>query len=540
MLENKQNNANGKKLSSVFTYSIIITAIVVLLGAIFPNQFNEIGTNITGWITEYFGWYYMVIVALMIFFCVFLIFSPIGKLKLGKPEDKPEFNTISWFAMLFSAGMGIGLVFWGAAEPISHFVSPPSGDPQSATAYKEALRGAFMQWGFHAWAVYGVVALALAYFQFRKNEPALISKTLRPIFGNKVDGPLGTIIDVVSVFATIGGVAVSLGLGAMQIAGGLNYLFDVPNTIMTQGIIILIVTILFLTSAWSGLSRGIQYLSNANIGLAGIILLFVFIVGPTVLILNMLTSSTGEYLNTLLFNMFDTAPLDPQKNEWMKSWTFFQLAWWISWSPFVGIFIARVSKGRSIREFVSGVMLAPVLVSLVWFAAFGVLGIETAKDNPKIFDMPPETALFGVFNEVPLGFVLSIVTLLLIATFFITSADSATFVLGMQTTFGSLNPSVIVKVIWGIAQALIAFILLFSGGDNGLNALQNMAIMTALPFSIIVLCMMVSFYKDANQERKFLGLTLSPNKHRLKEYINSQSEDFESEMINRRKNIKND
>ena len=539
-MENKQNNANGKKLSSVFTYSIIITAIVVLLGAIFPNQFNEIGTNITGWITEYFGWYYMVIVALMIFFCVFLIFSPIGKLKLGKPEDKPEFNTISWFAMLFSAGMGIGLVFWGAAEPISHFVSPPSGDPQSATAYKEALRGAFMQWGFHAWAVYGVVALALAYFQFRKNEPALISKTLRPIFGNKVDGPLGTIIDVVSVFATIGGVAVSLGLGAMQIAGGLNYLFDVPNTIMTQGIIILIVTILFLTSAWSGLSRGIQYLSNANIGLAGIILLFVFIVGPTVLILNMLTSSTGEYLNTLLFNMFDTAPLDPQKNEWMKSWTFFQLAWWISWSPFVGIFIARVSKGRSIREFVSGVLLAPVLVSLVWFAAFGVLGIETAKKTPKIFDMPPETALFGVFNEVPLGFALSIVTLLLIATFFITSADSATFVLGMQTTFGSLNPSVIVKVIWGIAQALIAFILLFSGGDNGLNALQNMAIMTALPFSIIVLCMMVSFYKDANQERKFLGLTLSPNKHRLKEYINSQSENFESEMINRRKNIKND
>nr|WP_245340837.1 MULTISPECIES: BCCT family transporter [unclassified Staphylococcus] len=539
-MENKQNNTNGKKLSSVFTYSIIITAIVVLLGAIFPTQFNEIGTNITGWITEYFGWYYMIIVALMIFFCVFLIFSPIGKLKLGQPEDKPEFNTISWFAMLFSAGMGIGLVFWGAAEPISHFVSPPSGDPQSATAYKEALRGAFMQWGFHAWAVYGVVALALAYFQFRKNEPALISKTLRPIFGNKVDGLLGTIIDVVSVFATIGGVAVSLGLGAMQIAGGLNYLFDIPNNIVTQGIIILIVTILFLTSAWSGLSRGIQYLSNANIGLAGIILLFVFIVGPTVLILNMLTSSTGEYLNTLLFNMFDTAPLDPQKNEWMKSWTFFQLAWWISWSPFVGIFIARVSKGRSIREFVSGVLLAPVLVSLVWFAAFGVLGIETAKKTPKIFDMPPETALFGVFNEVPLGFVLSIVTLLLIATFFITSADSATFVLGMQTTFGSLNPSVIVKVIWGIAQALIAFILLFSGGDNGLNALQNMAIMTALPFSIIVLCMMVSFYKDANQERKFLGLTLSPNKHRLKEYINSQSEDFESEMIERRKNIKND
>src|SRR5699024_2027705 len=315
-----------------------------------------------------------------------------------------------------------------------------------------------------------------------------------------------------------GGVAVSLGLGAMQIAGGLNYLFGIPNNIVTQGIIIIVVTILFLASAWSGLSRGIQYLSNANIGFAGIILLFIFIVGPTILILNMLTSSTGEYLNSLLFNMFDTAPLDPQKNEWMKSWTFFQLAWWISWSAFVGIFIARVSKGRSIREFVSGVMLAPVLVILVLFAALGVLGIETAKDKPKIFDMPPETALFGLFNEVPLGFIISILTLLLIATFFITSADSATFVLGMQTTFGSLNPSVFIKVICGIAQALIAFILLFSGGDNGLNALQNMAIMTALPFSVIILCMMVSFYKDANKERKFLGLTLSPNKHRLEEY----------------------
>lgn len=531
---------SGKKLSSVFTFSIIITAIFVLLGALFPNQFNNIGTNITGWITQNFGWYYMIIVAIMIFFCVFLIFSPIGKLKLGKPGDKPEFNTVSWFAMLFSAGMGIGLVFWGAAEPISHFASPPTGDPKTAHAYTEALRGAFMQWGFHAWGVYGVVALALAYAQFRKNEPALISRTLRPILGNRVEGPLGIIVDVISVFATIGGVAVSLGLGAMQIAGGLEYLFDIPNNIITQGIIIVIVTILFLASAWSGLSRGIQYLSNANIGLAGIILLIIFIIGPTILILNMLTSATGDYLNTFLFNMFDTAPLNDQKHEWMSNWTFFQLAWWISWSPFVGIFIARVSKGRSIREFVLGVMLAPVLVSLVWFAAFGVLGIETAKDNPQIFNMPPETALFGVFNEVPFGFVLSIVTLLLIATFFITSADSATFVLGMQTTFGSLNPSAFVKVIWGIAQALIAFILLFSGGNNGLNALQNMAIITALPFSVIIMLMMVSFYKDANKERKFLGLTLSPNKHRMQEYIARQQDDYETDVIEKRKTFKND
>lgn len=517
-MEQKNPNLNNRKLSAVFIFSIIITAVFVILGAIFPNQFNKVGSSITSWITEYFGWYYMIIVAVMIFFCIFLIFSPIGKLKLGKPGDKPAFNTISWFAMLFSAGMGIGLVFYGAAEPISHFANPATGDPKTTHAYTEALRGSFMQWGFHAWGVYGIVALALAYSQYRKNEPGLISRTLRPIFGNKVEGPIGTVVDVIAVFATIGGVAVSLGLGALQISGGLSYLFDIPNNITTQGIVIVIVTFLFLSSAWSGLNKGMQYISNINIGLAGIILIIVLIIGPTVLILNMLTTSTGEYLNTFLYNMFDTAPLNGQKHQWMSQWTFFQLAWWISWSPFVGIFIARVSKGRSIREFVSGVMLAPVLVSLVWFAAFGVLGIETAKDKPKIFDMPPETALFGVFNEVPLGFIISILTLLLIATFFITSADSATFVLGMQTTFGSLNPSAFIKVIWGIAQALIAFILLFSGGDNGLNALQNMAIMTALPFSVIILCMMVSFYRDANKERKFLGLTLSPNKHRLEEY----------------------
>ncbi|PTK57308.1 choline transporter [Staphylococcus nepalensis] len=538
-MEQKNPNLNNRKLSAVFIFSIIITAVFVILGAIFPNQFNKVGSSITSWITEYFGWYYMIIVAVMIFFCIFLIFSPIGKLKLGKPGDKPAFNTISWFAMLFSAGMGIGLVFYGAAEPISHFANPATGDPKTTHAYTEALRGSFMQWGFHAWGVYGIVALALAYSQYRKNEPGLISRTLRPIFGNKVEGPIGTVVDVIAVFATIGGVAVSLGLGALQISGGLSYLFDIPNNITTQGIVIVIVTFLFLSSAWSGLNKGMQYISNINIGLAGIILIIVLIIGPTVLILNMLTTSTGEYLNTFLYNMFDTAPLNGQKHQWMSQWTFFQLAWWISWSPFVGIFIARVSKGRSIREFVSGVLLAPVLVSIVWFSAFGVLGIETAKIHPKIFDMPSETALFGVFDAVPLGFVLSIITLILIVTFFVTSADSATFVLGMQTTFGSLNPSVTIKIIWGLAQALIAFVLLFSGGNNGLSALQNMAIMTALPFSVIIILMMISFYKDANKERKFLGLTLQPNKKRMESYLKRNQEGYEEEIIERRKATRN-
>ncbi|EGQ0314956.1 BCCT family transporter [Staphylococcus pseudintermedius] len=532
---------NGKKFSPVFLVSAIIVFAIVLIGVFIPTQFGDFTNTIKLWITDKLGWYYLILTTIIVFFCIFLIFSPIGKLKLGRPNDKPEFNTVSWFAMLFSAGMGIGLVFYGAAEPISHFASPPNADPQSTEAFTESLRSTFFHWGFHAWAVYGVVALALAYAQFRKGEPGLLSKTLRPILGDHVDGLIGTIIDVLAVFATVIGVAVSLGMGALQISGGLNYLFGLPNTIVTQSIIIVVVTILFIMSAWSGLSKGIQYLSNLNIGLGTLLLITGLIVGPTVLILNMFTSSTGSLLNSFLFNSFDAAATNPQKREWMSDWTLYYWGWWLSWSPFVGVFIARVSKGRSIREFISGVLLVPVIVSFIWFSVFGVLGIETAKKHKEIFDMSAETQLFGVFNHIPLGIVLSIIALLLIASFFITSADSATFVLGMQTTNGSLNPSAFIKVTWGIAQSLIAFVLLLSGGGDGeagLNALQSAAIISALPFSFIVILMMISFYKDANKERKFLGLTLTPNKHRLKEYVANSQQDYEDELISKRKGLR--
>lgn len=529
------SSQRGKKLSPVFIYASIIVLIVVLAGAIFPSQFDHVTNTIKLWITDKLGWYYLILTIILVFFCVFLIFSPIGKLKLGKPNDKPEFNTISWFAMLFSAGMGIGLVFYGAAEPMGHFAAPPNAKPETAQAYTEALRSTFFHWGFHAWATYGVVALALAYAQFRKGEPGLLSKTLRPILGDKVDGPIGTIIDVLAVFATVVGVAVSLGMGALQINGGLHYLFGLPNNVWVQGIIIVVVTIMFIASAWSGISKGIQYLSNLNIGLGTILMIVALIIGPTVLILDMLTSSTGSLLNTFLSNSFDTAALNPQKREWMSGWTLYYWGWWLSWSPFVGVFIARVSKGRSIREFVSGVLLVPALVSFIWFSVFGVLGIETGKKHKEIFDMAPETQLFAVFNHLPLGIILSIVALLLIASFFVTSADSATFVLGMQTSYGSLEPASYIKVTWGIAQSLIAFILLFSGGDTGLNSLQSAAIISALPFSIVIILMMIAFYKDANRERKFLGLTLTPNKHRLEEYVKYSQQDYEEDILEKRK-----
>ncbi|MDU1530351.1 MAG: BCCT family transporter, partial [Staphylococcus warneri] len=423
----------NKSISIVFWVALSICTLFVIYGAILPKQLETVTKNITSFIAVHFSWYYLLLVLLILIVCVYLLFSRYATITLGKEGEDPEFSLPSWFAMLFSAGMGIGLVFYGAAEPMSHFASPPDADPKTTEAYTEALRSTFFHWGFHAWAVYGVVALALAYAQFRKGEPGLLSRTLRPILGDKVEGPIGTFIDVLSVFATLVGVAVSLGMGALQINGGLNYLFGVPNTTWVQAIIIVIVTILFIASAWSGLSKGIQYLSNLNIGLGALLMIITLIIGPTVLILNMMTSSTGSLLNTFLFNSFDTAALNGQKREWMSAWTLYYWGWWLSWSPFVGVFIARVSKGRSIREFISGVLLVPAIVSFIWFSVFGVLGIETGKKHPELFKMTPETQLFGVFNHVPLGIVLSFIALILIASFFITSADSATFVLGMQT-----------------------------------------------------------------------------------------------------------
>lgn len=499
----------GKKLTSVFYFALTLVAITVLLGISFPEQFSEVTGNINQWIANYFGWYYVMVTSIFVFTCLFLILSPIGKLKLGKPSDKPEFNTISWFAMLFSAGMGIGLVFYGASEPLSHFITSPVAEPKTDNAMKDAFRYTFFHWGFHAWATYGVVALGLAYAQFRKGEAGLISKTLRPVLGNKVDGWIGTIIDVLAVFATVVGVAVSLGMGAQQINGGLHYLFDIPNTFNVKLIIVIIVTVLFLMSAWSGLSKGIQILSNANIAIATLLLFAVLFLGPTVLILNMFSTSIGNLLQNFLSMSFDVAPLDKGKHDWMNSWTIYYWGWWMSWSPFVGIFIARVSKGRTIREFLIGVLLVPTIISALWFSVFGVTGIEVFKDFPKIGELVVETQLFAIFEHLPMAMGLSLIALALICTFFITSADSATFVLGMQSTNGSLEPANYIKVIWGVAQSLIALVLVYAGG---LSALQSAAIIAAFPFSFVLILMLISVYKDGNKERMRLGLTLKPDK----------------------------
>jgi glycine betaine transporter len=505
-----------KQISNVFWISVAIVLAAVVFGVAAPNSFEEATGNLQAFLTSTFGWYYLILVTLIVVFCIFLIFSPVGTIKLGKPDEKPEFSKASWFAMLFSAGMGIGLVFWGAAEPLSHFMNPPLAEAGTAAANKEAMRYTFFHWGIHAWGIYAIVALALAYFNFRKGEPGLISATLKPVLGKKaMEGNLGIVIDVLAVVATVVGVATTLGFGAAQINGGLSYLFGIPNNFTIQLIIVAVVTILFIISASSGLGKGIKILSNANMYLAIALLILMFIAGPTILILNMFTDSLGSYIQNIVHMSFRIAPLNEEHRTWINGWTIFYWAWWISWSPFVGIFIARVSRGRTIREFIIGVLLLPALVSFIWFAVFGTTAIEVQKVvSADISQLATEEVLFAIFNESSWSTILSTVAITLVGTFFITSADSATFVLGMQTTYGSLTPPNTVKITWGIALSIVAVVLLYSGG---LQALQNTLIGAAFPFSFIIILMMISLYRSLAKEKEELGLYHKPNPRKNKE-----------------------
>lgn len=521
-----------KRISPVLLYSGLIMILIVAFGAIWPDSFGRITGNFSDNITQFFGWYYLMLTTALVFFAIFLVLSPIGKLKLGQYNDEPEFNTLSWLAMLFSAGMGIGLVFYGAYEPLAHFMAPPEADPETTQAAIESMQWTLHHYGFHPWAMYGIVALALAYFQFRRGEKGLLSSTLRPLFGNRVDGGLGNSVDVLATFATVIGVAVSLGVGTLQINGGLNYLFEVPNNTMTQFIIIVIITVLFSISAWTGLSKGIQYLSNTNMILAFILLTLVIILGPTLLIFDTISSTMGSYLQNFLHNSLDVAPYSEHKKDWLGTWTIYYWGWWMSWSPFVGIFIARVSRGRTVRQFLMAVILVPTAFALVWFSTFGMTGITALQSSPGIGSLPPETQLFGVFSQLPFSMILSIIAVFMVAIFFITSADSATFVLGMQTSYGTLQPSSKVKLFWGLALSAIAFILLIAGGETGLDALQAAAIISALPFSIVVIMMAIAFFKDANAERKYFGLTITPDKERVATYKESSYEEHQKRLDN--------
>ncbi|WP_067729535.1 BCCT family transporter [Oceanobacillus damuensis] len=490
-----------KSITPVFLWSVALCLIILIWGVIAPVNLESVSNSVTAFFSDNFGWYYLLLVTVLLVFCIYLIFSRFGDIRLGKDGEKPEFNLMSWFAMLFSAGMGMGMVFWTTAEPISHaFTSPPNAEAGSAQAINESLQYSFFHWGVHAWAIYAVVALVLAYFKFHKDYPGLISATLVPLFGEKaMKGWIGTLIDVLAVFATVMGVAATLGFGSAQINSGLNYLFDIPRNYGTQLIVLIIATVLFIVSAWSGIHKGIKYLSNVNMGLGFLLLGMLFIVGPTIYILNMFVDTIGSYITNFFEMSFNLAPQDDDARGWINAWTIFYWAWWISWAPFVGIFIARISRGRTIKEFMIGVLFVPSIICFIFFAVFGVSALNIEQNGIAVLsDLPIETATFGVLLEYPLGALMSFITIFVIAIFFITSADSATFVLGMLSSKGSVSPKGSVKIIWGIILSAMAAIIVYFGGTQGL---QNFLIISALPFSFVILLMAISFYKAARIEK---------------------------------------
>lgn len=512
------------KIGTVFYSSVIILTIFVIWGAVFPNNLAESTGNAFSFMLTGFGWFYLLATVIFLAFSIFLAVGPFRKIKLGQPDEKPEYSYFSWIAMLFSAGMGIGLVYWGVAEPMFHYLSPPEGAAGGTVeAARLSMQYSFFHWGFHPWAIYTVVALALAYTQFRRLDKGLISSTFRPLIGDRVEGPIGKSIDSLASIATVFGVATSLGLGAMQINGGLDYLMGIPQNEGIQLLIILIITMLFVASTLTGLNKGILYLSNLNMILAAALIAFVLFAGPTMYIVDVFTQSIGAYVGNIIPMSFTLYPFSG--DGFAGAWTLFYWAWWIAWAPFVGTFIARVSRGRSIQEFVLGVLLIPTVLGAFWFAVFGGIALNLEAAGAGIADAvgaDMNSALFIMFNELPFGAIISVLAVLLVVTFFVTSADSATYVLGTLTSDGDLNPKLSTRLIWGVLQAGVAAVLLFS---EGLGGLQTASFIAALPFTVIMLFMVWATYRSLNGEVKEMKRKEKLHADKIKELINQAEQE---------------
>ncbi len=473
--------------------------LIVLWGIFSPASLSMVFETALASITKNFGWLYLWTVLGLVVFAFFLAFSRYGDLKLGNEDDEPEFSMGSWFSMLFAAGMGIGLVFWGVAEPISHYMTAPPGVlPGSPEAANAGMRYAFFHWGLHPWAVYGVVALAIAFFQYRREGKALISESISSLPWAPIQRMSG-IFNILAVIATAFGVAASLGMGALQINSGLHTVFGLAVSNTSQVGIILVTTSLFVTSAVTGVTKGIKILSSLNMIVALVLALFIFIIGPTVAIIDTLTNTLGSYLSEFIRMSLRMTPF--RESQWVGGWTIFYWAWWISWSPFVGVFIARVSRGRTIREFIVGTVVAPSLAAFIWFSVFGgtALYMEIWQHVPiaAAVKLDASTALFTMFNAMPFGLIMSIVATLLVLVFFVTSGDSATLVLGIMSTGGNPDPSAKVKTIWGILVAGIAISLLLAGG---LKAVQTATIVFALPFTAVILLMVIALWRAIRED----------------------------------------
>jgi glycine betaine transporter len=489
----------------VFGISVVISVLFVLWGVFFTDNLASVASTVLGYLITTYGWVFILATFGFLIFALYLAFSRYGRVRLGGDEDRPEFSTVAWVAMMFSAGMGIGLMFFGVAEPILHFATPPHGlaSAGSEDAARVAMQYSYFHWALHPWAIYAVVGLALAYSTFRKGRRNLISSAFYPLLGDRVDGPIGKAIDILAIFATLFGTATSLGLGALQINGGLSYVWGVPDSVTVAILIIVGITALFTISAVTGVHRGIKYLSEINMILAAVLLLFLLVVGPTVFILNTFTESLGAYVSNLVTMSFRTAAFG--EAEWLAAYTLFYWAWWISWTPFVGMFIARISRGRTIREFVFGVLLVPSVVSFVWFAVLGGTAINLdlfgGANIAAVAGESPANALFATLNELPLAVIASLLAIILVALFFISGADAGAVVLSILSSGGVLRPRTAVLVIWGVLTGLAASVLLLVGGPTGLEALQQASIIAAAPFLIVMILMCYALFKELRGER---------------------------------------
>ncbi|TWI57856.1 BCCT family transporter [Halalkalibacter nanhaiisediminis] len=502
MNQSKEVNRPG----SVLIISAIIVGLFVLWGALSPGSLESASGQGLGWMIENFGWFYMLSTAFFVFFVIVIAISPFGRLRLGKPDERPQYSWFSWIGMLFAAGIGVGFVFWGVAEPVLYYLDTPMGyTPETPEAAVAGLRYAVYHWALHPWAIFSIVGLTLAYVQYRKDRPGLISSAFYPLIGDRINGWAGRSIDILAVIATCTGVATTFGLSALQITGGISHISPIPNSVLTQIIVIIIVTFLFMFSAATGVDKGIKILSNINLILAGLLLLFVIIFGPTLFIAESFVTTLGGYITNVTSMSLTMTPFT--ESEWLGTNTIFFWAWHISWAPFMGIFIARISRGRTIREFMAGVLIVPSILAVLWFTTFGgtalYLEISGAAPIGDLVMNNVEVALFTTLAELPLSGITNVLAVILIAIFFITSADSASYVLGAMTSNGSLNPRLSVKLLWGFLIAGTASVLLVSGG-GGLQALQTASIIAALPFAIIMTIMIISilvmFGKDYKQE----------------------------------------
>lgn len=494
----------------VFITSSILIIGFIIFGAFFTETAGALFSYLQSFITTNFGWFFILLMNVALVFCIYLIASRYGDIRLGQQTERPQYSLGSWIGMLFSAGIGIGLVYWGTAEPLYHYMAPPMAEPETMEAAKQAMNISFLHWGLHAWAIYTIVALSLAYFHFRRGLPLSIRSTLYPILGQKIYGRWGHTVDILAVFGTMFGVVTSLGLGVMQINSGLENLFGLPNSLAVQFVIIAFITLLACGSLMLGLDKGIKRLSDLNMGLTGLLLAFIVILGPTLFIFDSFFENIGNYLAAVVPLSFWGESYSG--TDWQSGWTIFYWAWWVSWAPFVGVFIARISRGRTIREFTLGVLLIPMTILFFWFTAFGGVAIhmellaalDPALVSPGLIEAVQAdtgSAIFKLVEYYPFAKPITLLIVIMIVLWFVTSSDSASFVIDMLTAGGDTNPPKIQRLFWATAEGFIAAILLAAGG---LGALQAAAIVAGLPFAIVIFAMMYALWRGLGRDRLIL------------------------------------